>query len=174
MERTMRELYVARHTSAISVIIGPDGTFHTRHNGRIKVDGSDPHFASASLTDLGEIEDLPGGHDILEQGDGMGHPVVIRKPDVPTEPPNGWVLPDDVQAATALSRPTMLLDAQGRAIVGTGAGCGSTIVYSPADWPATTDSPRPRSCEILLRLLEQANVNAAGRLDLASDSTAGS
>lgn len=170
----MRELYVARHTSAIRVVIAPDGTFHTRHNGRIKVDGSDPHFASATLTDLGEIEDLPDGRDILEQGDAMGHPVIIRKPDVPTEPPNGWTLPDDVQAATAAARPTMQLDAQGRVIVGTGAGCGSTIVYSPADWPATADPSHPRSCAILLRLLEQANVNAAGRLDLVADPTAGS
>jgi hypothetical protein len=67
------------------------------------------------------------------------------KPDPPTEPPNGWIVPDDIAAATS-----------------GGAGCGSTIVYDPADWPRRGDPRSPTSVEILLILLRQANLNAAG------------
>ena len=82
---------------------------------------------------------------MLARGDAVGHKVRIIQPDPPTEPPNGWIVPDDIAAATS-----------------GGAGCGSSIVYDPADWPRRGDPRSPTSVEILLLLLRQANLNAAG------------
>jgi len=160
----MRQLYVARHKAAVSVTIGPDGMYYTRHNGRIRVDGADPHFAAAALADLGEIDELPGGLEVLEHGDALGCTVIIKKPEVPTEPPNGWTLPDDIVAATAAGRPTGQPGERG-ATVGSGDGCGSTVVYDPADWPRDGEARSITGPAILLRLLREANVNAAGERD---------
>ncbi len=77
----------------------------------------------AGPLDIHRLVYIPEGDEALRQGDGLGRPVVMRKPEAPTEPPNGWVLPDDLAAASAAD-----------------AGCGSTFVYNPADWPRGGDS----------------------------------
>lgn len=122
--------------------------------GRIKIAPDDILFANDVVRDLGRLAYLPQGEAVLRQGDAIGHPVLITKSDPPTEPPNGWILPDDLAAATARA--------------GTGAGCGSTIVYDPADWPRRGDPRSPTSAAILLLLLRQANANAAGESDPAA------
>ena len=45
-----------------------------------------------------------------------------------------------------------------RAVKGTGAGCASTVVYDPADWPRRGDPHSPSSSEILLMMRQQANL----------------
>jgi hypothetical protein len=114
--------------------------------GRVKIAPDDLLFANDVVTDLTRIVHSPEGEEILRRGDAIGHPVLIRKADPPTEPPNAWILPDDLAAAT-------------------GAGCGSTIVYDPADWPRRGDPRSPTSMMVLLTMLRQANLNAAGKSD---------
>jgi hypothetical protein len=130
--------------------------------GRVKIAPDDILFANDVVGDLGRIAHSPQGEAVLRQGDAIGHPVLIKKADPPTEPPNGWIVPDDLAAATAQGATTGPADVGGGARAGTGAGCGSTIVYDPADWPRHGDPRSPTGVEILLLLLRQANTNAAG------------
>jgi hypothetical protein len=130
--------------------------------GRIRIaPGTVPYFRRV-VADLGQVLDAPGGVEAFEQGDALGHGVTIRQPEIAARPPNGWTLPEDIVAATAAGMATGLMDANGRRLVGTGAGCGSTIVYDPDDWALRHDPISPASNEVLLRLLLHANACAAG------------
>ena len=137
--------YTARPGEAVRVFRDEDNRFAIGR-GRITIAPDDVLFVTEVVSDLARIVHLPEGEDVLRQGDAIDRPVVIRKPELSTEPPNGWIIPDDLAAATT----------------GTGAGCGSTIVYDPADWPRPGDPRSPTSAQILLLLLRQANSNAAG------------
>jgi hypothetical protein len=119
--------------------------------GRVKIASDDILFVNDVVGDLGLIAHSPEGESVLQRGDAIGKPVLIKKADPPTEPPNAWVLPDDLAAAT-----------------GNGAGCGSTIVYDPSHWPRGGDPRSPSSEAILLTMLRQANLNAAGKSDPSS------
>lgn len=110
---------------------------------------ADIAFVHGVFTDVQRLVYFPEGVEALRRGDALGQPVVIRKPEAPTEPPNAWILPDDLAAAT-------------------GNGCGSTIVYNPADWPRLGDPRSPTSEAILLTMLRQANLNASGKSDPSS------
>ncbi len=114
--------------------------------GRVTIAPDNILFVNDVVGDLGRLAHSPEGTEVLTHGDAVGHKVRIMKPDPPTEPPNGWIVPDDIAAA-----------------VNGGPGCGSTIVYDPADWPRRGDPRSPTSVEILLLLLRQANLNAAGQ-----------
>jgi hypothetical protein len=106
-------------------------------------------YVAAVINDLTQIAFSRPGEETLRQGDTLGRRIRITKPDPSTEPPNGWIMPDDLAAATS------------------GAGCGSTIVYDPADWPRAGDQHSPSSGDILLLMLRQANTNATGKSDPA-------
>jgi hypothetical protein len=143
--------YTARAGEAVFVSRDDDGNF-VLGNGRMKIAASeDVIFATDVVTDIARIAQSPEGKSVLERGDAIGKPILIRKADPPTEPPNAWVLPDDLTAAT-----------------GNGAGCGSTVVYDPAQWPLRSVANSPSSDAILLIMLRQANLNAAGKSDPAA------
>jgi hypothetical protein len=155
---TARRQSIAKPREAIHVVMGTDGMLRVGRGGRISLDPSDIGFVHAVVVDLDRIAATPEGEEVLRRGDAIGHHVRIVKPDPPTEPPNGWILPDDLAAATAQG-----VAAAGGGHTGTGAGCGSTIVYDPADWPRRGDPRSPTSVGMLLLLLRQANLNAAGK-----------
>ena len=134
----MSEIYVAQHRPAIAVVPGPDRSILVGALGRIRVDRHESLYSAAVVADLAEIEDLPLGAEALQRGDALGAQVLIRKPEVKTKPPNGWVQLDP---------------ATGTAI----------IVYDPADWPSQAGGGLPSSTAVLLRLLEHANDYAAQR-----------
>ena len=143
-----RPSYTARSGEAVRVFFNGDGSYAVGH-GRVIIASTDMAYVDAVIRDLTELAFGRQGEEILQQGDAMGRQVRIAKPDPPTEPPNGWVIPDDLAAATS------------------GTGCGSAIVYDPADWPRAGDRQSPSSRDILLLLLRQANTNAAGKSDPA-------
>lgn len=135
--------------------------------GRITIDAADMLFVTNVIGDLGRIVHNPEGEAVIRQGDALGHRIRIVRPDPPTEPPNGWVIPDDLAAATAAG---IAIDgeAEDGAKRGTGAGCGSTIAYDPADWPRPGDPDAPSSDAILMIMLRQANLNASGASNSAA------
>jgi hypothetical protein len=139
--------YTARPGEDVRVFRDDDGNF-ALGSGRVKIAPDDVLFANNVAADLSRIVHLPEGEEVLSQGDAIGKPVLIKRSDPPTEPPNAWIVPDDLAAATA-----------------NGPGCGSTIVYDPSDWPRSGDPNSPSSEAILLRMLRQANLNAAGKSD---------
>jgi len=149
MTRTspMPPSYTVRPGEAAWVTRDDEGNF-LLGVGRVRVASSDFLFVNNVVADLGLIANTPKGEEILQRGDAVGKPVLIRKADPPTEPPNAWIVPDDLAAASA-----------------NGAGCGSTIVYDPAQWPRVGDPRSPSSDAVLLMMLRQANLNASGKSD---------
>jgi len=138
--------YTARPGEAVWVSRDEEGNF-LLGVGRVKVASDDLLFVNDVVADLGLIVHGPGGEEILRRGDAVGKPVVIRKADPPTEPPNAWTVPDDLTAAT------------------NGTGCGSTIVYDPVQWPRHGEPASMSSEAVLLMMLRQANLNASGKSD---------
>jgi len=159
----VRPAYTARTGEAIHVFREDDGGFAIGV-GRVKIASDDIRFVADVVGDLGRLVYSAEGENVLRRGDAMGHNVRIVKPEPPTEPPNGWILPDDIAAATAPGIAIGSAPSSGGS-TGTGAGCGSTMVYDPADWPRRGDPSSPASTDILLVLLRQANANAAGLSD---------
>ena len=139
--------YTARPGEAVWVSRDDEGNF-LLGVGRVKIVSSDLLFINSVIADLSLIVHGPEGEETLRRGDAVGKPVLIKKADPGTNPPNGWIVPDDLAAATA-----------------NGAGCGSTIVYDPADWPRRGDAASPSSDAILLTMFRQANLNASGKSD---------
>jgi hypothetical protein len=139
--------YTARPGEAIWVSRDDEGNF-LLGVGRVKIVSSDLLFINNVVADLSLIVHRPEGEEILRRGDAVGKPVLIRKADPPTEPPNAWIIPDDLAAVSA-----------------NGPGCGSTIVYNPENWSRGGDPRSPSSDEVLLMMLRQANLNASGRSD---------
>jgi hypothetical protein len=142
--------YTARPGEAVWVTRDDDGNF-LLGVGRVKIASSDLLFVNNVAANLSLIVHTPEGEEVLRRGDEIGKPILIKKSDPPTEPPNAWILPDDITAAS-----------------GNGAGCGSTVVYDPSDWPRVGDPKSPSSEAILLTILRQANLNASGRSDPSS------
>jgi hypothetical protein len=136
--------YSARREEAVRVSRNEDGSLAIGA-GRLTVAPDDIAFARDAVRDIGRLVYLAEGEEALREGDAMGRPVRIAKPEAPTAPPNAWIVPDDLAAA------------------GNGTGCGSTVFYDPHDWPRPNDPRSPSSAEILLTLLRQANVYAAGK-----------
>jgi hypothetical protein len=143
----VRPSYTARAGEAIRVFHNGDDGSYAVGCGRVVVASTDMAYVAAVIDDLTRLAFSRPGGEALRHGDALGHRVRITKPDPPTEPPNAWAVPDDVAAATS------------------GTGCGSTIVYDPADWPRAGDRGSPPSSDILLLMLRQANTNAAGKSD---------
>ncbi len=154
---------------ALNVVMGEDGRLHVGHAGLIRVDAASPGFFDAVVADLVEIASSAEGRRRVDGEFLAGHSIRIEKPASSTTPANGWVLPEDLPAATLAGRPTGLSDAAGRPVEGTGAGCGSTIFYEPADWARKSAGPR-----LLDPLLRQAEMNATGTADNTADSGAAS
>jgi hypothetical protein len=141
-DRMARPDYTARRREALLVYRTADGMLEIG-KGRIRIaPGTVPYFRRV-VADLGRILDMPGGAEAFEHGDALGRAVTIMQPKDPTLPANGWTLPDDVAAAS-------------------GAGCASRIVYDPDNWPRHGDPASPASQDVLLKLLVQANICAAG------------
>jgi len=153
----VRPSYTARPGEAILVFRDDDGSFAIGI-GRVTIAPDSILFVNDVVGDLGRLAHSPEGEEVLRQGDSIGHKVRIVKPDPPTEPPNGWIVPDDLAAATARG-----VTLAGGGPAGTGTVCGSTIVYDPADWLRRGDPRSPTSVQMLLLLLRQANLNAAGK-----------
>jgi hypothetical protein len=159
-----RLAYTARPGEAIQVFRLPDGSFAIG-GGRISIVRSKPPFAANVVADLDLLVRTREGQAVFTEGDELGHRVTITKPDLPTEPPNAWTVPDDLAAACAAG---VLLGRSERSPQhGTGAGCGSTIVYDPVDWPQTGNPDSPSRVAVLLLMLRQANLNARGASDPA-------
>ena len=130
--------------------------------GRIAIASSDMRFVADVVNDLTLIVHAPVGEQVLRQIDTLGRPIRIVRPEPPTEPPNAWTVPDDLAAATEAG---LQLGQPGDARTGTGTGSGSTIAYDPADWPSRGHAGSPSSVDVLLMMLRQAAMNAAGRSD---------
>jgi hypothetical protein len=162
-----RPRYSARSGEAIRVFRDADGAFAIGR-GRITIAAQDARFVADVVADLGRIVHDPKGEVVLRQGDVLGRCVVIVKPQRPTEPPNAWIIPDDLAAAAKAGVAIGPDAAEGGTALGTGAGCGSRIVYDPADWPWPGDRRSPPSDAVLLRMLRQANRNASGESDPAA------
>jgi hypothetical protein len=145
---------------ALNVVMGNDGRLHVGHAGLIRVDAAVPGFFDAVVADLVEIARSADGRRRVDGASLADHTVRIEQPASPTIPANGWVLPDDLPAATPAGRPTGLFDPSGKPVEGTGAGCGSTIFYEPAVWARKSAGPY-----ILDPLLRQAEMNATGTAD---------
>jgi len=162
---TVKPAYTARRGEAIHVFRDDKGNFAIGV-GRIMIAPDDIRFVTDVVDDLGRLVHTPAGEEVLQQGDALGRPVRIVKPDPPTEPPNAWTVPDDLAAAAAAGV-SLGRAGDGSARSGTGTGCDSTIVYDPADWPLPGDPRSPSSVEVLLSMLRQANLNARGGSDPA-------
>jgi hypothetical protein len=159
-----RPSYTARPGEAVRVFRNDDGGFAIGV-GRVTIAGDDARFVTAVVGDIGRIAHNSDGAAVIRQGDALGREIRIVKPDPPSEPPNAWIIPDDLAAAVTADKPVGLGEADGGTMRGTGAGCGSTIVYDPADWPRRGDPRSPSSEAVLLTMLRQANRNAAGKSD---------
>lgn len=142
--------YTARRGEAVFVA-RDDASNFVIGVGRVKIASDDVLFVNGVVADLGLIAHSAEGESVLKRGDAIGHPVLIRQANPPTEPSNAWTVPDDLTAATA-----------------NGPGCGSTIVYDPVHWPRRGDPRSPTSENVLLAMLRQANLNASGKSDPAS------
>jgi hypothetical protein len=162
MAPSPRPNYTARAGEALHIFRTDQLEFGVG-NGRLKIASDDPIFVDAVTRDIGRLAHRPEGDAALRRGDVLGRPVKIIKPDSATEPPNAWITPDDIGAASSTN--AVVGKSEGGAVRGTGAGCGSTIVYNPADWPHPGDRDSPDSVEVLLIALRQANANAEGRSD---------
>jgi hypothetical protein len=171
MAQSARPAYTARPGEAIRVFRDDDGSFAIGV-GRVRIvseDDIDMAYVAAVVDDLGRLAHSPAGEAALRRGDAIGLPVLIAKPSPATEPANAWAIPDDLAAATLPE--ISLSSADGGSVQGTGTGCGSTILYDPADWPAglpadegaSGDPAAPDRSAILLTMIEQANANAAGK-----------
>jgi hypothetical protein len=167
MANSVRPNYTARPGEAIRVFRTANGDFAIGM-GRITIAATDMRFVADVVADLGRIVSTAEGERVIQQGDGFGHRIVITKPDPPTEPRNAWIVPEDLTAAAAAGLALGEAAAEGGARVGTGTGCGSTIVYEPADWPWPGVRHSPSSEAVLTTLLRQANRNAAGTSDPAA------
>jgi hypothetical protein len=157
-----RTPYTARPGEAVRVTRNDDGSFAIGV-GRVRIvtaGDDDMRFVAEVVEDLGRVAHRPEGEAALRRGDAIGHSITIAKPAPPTEPPNAWTIPDDLAAATAAA--VALASVDGRSVIGTGAGCGSTIVYNPGDWLSADAPLSPTRVDILLSMIEQANANAAG------------
>jgi hypothetical protein len=163
MPNSGRPSYTARAGEALHIFRTLQLDFGVG-NGRLTIAGDDPIFIDAVTFDIGRLAHRPEGDAILRRGDALGHLVQIIKPDPPTEPPNAWIRPEDIGAASSTNA-LVGKAGGGGAIRGTGAGCSSTIVYNPADWPRPGYPDSPDSVEVLLIALRQANTNAEGRSD---------
>jgi hypothetical protein len=146
----VRPSYTAQPGEAIRVFRDADGNFVVGM-GRVTIAPNDIIFVNRVIHDLGLVVHSAEGEELLRRGDAIGKPILIKKADPPTQPPNAWIVPDDLTAAAA-----------------NGPGCGSTIVYDPADWPRRGDARSPSSEAVLLMMLRQANLNAAGKSDPSS------
>ncbi len=143
--RDIRPAYTARPGEAIRVFYDDADGSYGIGGGRMAVASRDMTYVAAVIDDLTQIAFSASGEAVLREGDSVGHRVRIVRPNPPTEPANAWIIPDDLAAATS------------------GAGCGSTIAYDPADWPRAGDRTSPTSSQILLLMLRQANTNAVGK-----------
>lgn len=157
----MPETRIVKPSQAIPVAVGTDGLLRIGA-GHIRLDPADPDFAATVIAALGQLARTPEGAEILHRGGTAGHPVTIEKPFAPTDPPNAWVIPEDLGAATAAGTPTGARDADGRPVLGTGTGCGSTIVFNPAEWTARGAREAPSSEGVLQLMLKEATMNATG------------
>jgi hypothetical protein len=163
----MRQRQTAPPREAIRVVMETEGILHLGRTGHIRMDPGDPLFVDAVVADLGRIADMAEGRAALEAGAALGRLLVIAKPQAATRPPNAWIVPTDLRAATKSGVATGIADPDGRPLPGSGAGCGSTIFYDPADWPRPGDPASPTGSDVLLRMLRWANIYAAGAYDPA-------
>jgi hypothetical protein len=159
-----RPAYTARPGEAVRVFRDENGNFAIGV-GRITIASDDIGFVAAVVEDLGRLVHTPEGESVLSEGDATGCTVKIVKPDPPTEPPNGWVIPDDIASAAVAGIPLERSRKGSGGPIATGAGCGSTIFYNPADWPRPGDPHSPTNVQVLLAALRQTNTNAEGRSD---------
>jgi hypothetical protein len=163
MSNSRHPSYTARAGEALHIFRTAQLDFGVG-SGRLMIASDDPIFIDAVARDIGQLAHTPEGDTTFRRGDALGHPVRIIKPDPATEPPNAWITPDDIGAASSTN--AFIGRAAGHgATRGTGAGCGSTIAYNPADWPRPGDPESPDSVAVLLIALRQANTNAEGRSD---------
>jgi hypothetical protein len=126
----------------------------SEHRDWLLVDATDPSYGDRVVADLTDIVSTGSGRALLRRLRVSGRVVRVERPD-PTDPPNAWVRPENVLAATAAGEPTSTSPAGGAA-VGTGAGSDSIVGYDPADWPSPINPASLASDAVLLALLQEA------------------
>src|SRR5579863_4008085 len=94
-QQPARPAYTARPGEAIFVAREADGSFAIGA-GRVAIADDDMEYVRDVVADLHRLVHLPEGETLLQKGDEIGRRVRILRPDPPTEPPNAWVLPDDL------------------------------------------------------------------------------
>jgi uncharacterized protein involved in type VI secretion and phage assembly len=132
----------AKHGFACSM--NPDGTIQVTKG--IKVNASDPNYASAVIADLSVINNTKKGKALLDSLDGSGRSVSIA-PEPPSNPPNASATPTDGAGAT------------------NGTGSNSDVGYNPGDWPDPTSRTKAPGDVILFHELTHAQHNAQGTQD---------
>jgi hypothetical protein len=161
----MQQQRTVHSRPAIQVVMGPNRFLHVGPGGHIRVATKPLDYAFSVVDDLGNVVDLPDGEAVLAECDSLGRRISIIKPDPPTNPPNGYVEPNDRRAATMRGIETGETTADGELVLGTGTGSDCRISYDPSDWPRPGDPTSPGRAPVLLALLRQAAVYAKGADD---------
>ena len=154
-----------KRRAALQVVMGPNRFMHVGPGGHIRVDAKSFDYVFSVVDDLSAVARSSDGEAVLAECDALGRRISIIKPDPPTDPPNGYVEPEDRRAATMLGIATGEATADGEQILGTGSGSDSRISYDPSDWPRPGDPTSPGRAQVLLALLRQAAVYAKGADD---------
>jgi uncharacterized protein involved in type VI secretion and phage assembly len=130
----------AKHGFACKM--NPDGSIQVTK--AIKVNATDPAYASAVIADLSTMDNTKTGKALLDSLDASGKSVTVR-PLVPApKPSNAFATPTNGTAAA------------------NGTGSDSTVDYNPGDWPDPTTRTKPPGDVILFHELTHADHNAKG------------
>ena len=151
-----------------------DGTL--QFSPGIRVDGSDPNYASAVIQDLTTISGTKEGEALFNRLDNSGKQVTIAPGNPPPNPPNAFAapVPNTAQGyanATPAGQPAFygdgspVLDASGNQMTGTGQGGDSTVTYNPDQWPDPTTAHKAPGDAILFHELTHSDNMEQGKYD---------
>lgn len=142
----------------------------------IRVDGSNPDYASAVVQDLITIGDTREGQQLFNNLDSSGRQVTIQPINPAPNPPNAFATPgtgtnQNFADATPAGQPVFdgagnpLNDAAGTQLVGTGLGTDSTVGYNPGQWPSPASRTQAPGDAILFHELTHSDNQQQGTMD---------
>lgn len=151
-----------------------DGTL--QFSPGIRIDGSNPDYASRVTQDLMTIGSTAEGQRLLNSLDNSGRQTTIRPGNPPPNPPNAYAEPgtgtdQDYANATPAGQPvfdgngTPINDASGNQLVGTGQGGDSGVTYNPDQWPDPTSRTQAPGDAILFHELTHSDNQTQGAYD---------